>query len=239
MKATLFTAVVWLGAAEALAADMLTRDEIARLPFMTAFAYAQAIDTYCLPEWHYASTALVAVAITQADLQDKSYEGAEQTAEASLLKADRSACEPAKAFVDRVSATIPEMQPRMDATLAALEKEETRRDEAQERGVRIAQCGHVVATVKAFLEAKWPLENDYEVELSSCIANLGAMPEAATLLADAKTLLPQLTERIKMQSRPGKDSVEAGQGDVDAKQITADWCARQTQKTALCEEAEK
>ena len=80
-------------------------------------------------------------------------------AEASLLKADRSACEPAKAFVDGVTATIPEMQPKMDATLAALEKEEARRDAAQARAARIAQCGHVVATVKAFLAAKWSLAN--------------------------------------------------------------------------------
>ena len=79
MKATLLTAAIGLGAAEALAADTLTRDEIAKLPFMTAFAYAEAIDAYCLPEWHYASTALAAAAITQADLQDKSYVGAEQT----------------------------------------------------------------------------------------------------------------------------------------------------------------
>ena len=100
MKAHMFTAVIWLGAAEAVAGELLTGDEIARLPFMTAFAYAEAIDTFCLPEWHYASTALAAAAITQADLQDKSYVGAGQTAEASLLRADRSACEPAKAFVD-------------------------------------------------------------------------------------------------------------------------------------------
>jgi hypothetical protein len=237
MKATLFTAVIWLGAAEALAADMLTRDEIAKLPFLTAFAYAEAIDAYCLPEWHYASTALVAAAITQADLQDKSYGGAEQTAEASLLKADRSACEPAKAFVDGVTATIPKMQPRMDATLAALEKEEARRDAAQARAARIAQCGHLVTTVKAFLAAKWPLENDYEEELSRCIANLAAMPEAGGLPADAKTLLPQMTERMKIQSP--KDGVKAEKGDVDQKQIIADWCAKQTQKTALCEEAAK
>ena len=78
---------------------------------------------------------------------------------------------------------------------------------------------------------------DYEEELPRCIADLAAMPEAKTLLAEAKTLLPQMTERIKMQS--GKDGVKAEQGDVDSKQIIADWCAKQTQKTALCEEASK
>jgi hypothetical protein len=46
-----------------------------------------------------------------------------------------------------------------------------------------------------------------------------------------------MTERIKMQS--GKDRARAEQGDVDPKQIIADWCAMQTQKTALCEEAAK
>ena len=51
------------------------------------------------------------------------------------------------------------------------------------------------------------------------------------------TKLPQMTERIKMQS--GKDRARAEQGDVDPKQIIADWCAKQTQKTALCEEAAK
>ena len=127
-------------------------------------------------------------------------------AEASLLRGDRSACEPAKAFVDRVTATIPEMQPRMDATLAALEKEEAQRDAARARAARIAQCGHVVATVKAFLAASWSLaDGGYEEELPRCIAELAAMPEAEDLLAEAKTLLPQMTERIKMQS--GKDSV--------------------------------
>ena len=162
MKAHMFTAVIWLGAAEAVAGELLTGDEIARLPFMTAFAYAEAIDTFCLPEWHYASTALATAAITQADLQDKSYVGAGQTAEASLLRADWSACEPAKAFVDGVTATLPEMQPRMDATLAAIEKQEARHDAIRAGGARIAQCGHVVATVKAFLQAKWSLANDVE-----------------------------------------------------------------------------
>ena len=238
MKATLLTAAIALAGTEALAADTLTRDEIAKLPFMTALAYAEAIDAYCLPEWHYASTALAAAAITQADLQDKSYFGAEQTREASRLKADRSACEPAKAFVDRVTATIPEMQPKMDATLAALKKEEAQRDAAQARAARIAQCGHVVAMVKAFLAAKWSLANGgYEEELPRCIADLAAMPEAGALLAEAKTLLPQMTERIKVQ--PGKDRAVPEQSEVDPKRIIADWCAKQTEKTALCDEAAK
>ena len=237
MKVTLLIATIALVGPKALAADTLTSDEIAKLPFVTAFAYAEAIDAFCLPEWHYASLALAAAAITQADLQDKSYVGAEQTAEASLLKTDRSACEPAKAFVDGVTATIPEMQPKMDATRAVIEKQEARRDAAQARAARIAQCGHLVATVKAFLAAKWSLPNDYAEELPRCIADLAAMPEAAALLADAKTLLPQMIERIKMQ--PGKDGADAEQGDVNSKQIIADWCAKQTQKTALCEEAAK
>src|SRR5258705_13083814 len=151
MKATLLTAAIALTFTEAHAADILTRDEIAKLPFMTALAYAEAIDAYCLRDWHYASTDLAAAAITQADLQDKSRSGVEQTREASRLKADKSACEPAKAFVDRVTATIPEMQPKMDATLIALKKERAQRDAAQARVARIAQCGHVVAVVKIFL----------------------------------------------------------------------------------------
>ena len=238
MKATLFTAAIALAAAEALAADTLTSDEIAKLPFMAALAYAEAIDAYCLPEWHYASTALATAAITQADLQDKSYVGAEQTREASRLRADRSACEPAKAFVDRVTATIPEMQPKMDATLASLKKEEAQRDAAQARAARIAQCGHVVATVKAFLAAKWSLaDGGYEEELPRCIADLAAMPEAGALLAEAKMLLPQMTERIKAQS--GKDRAVPEQSEVDPKRVIADWCAKQTEKTALCDEAAK
>jgi hypothetical protein len=36
---------------------------------MTALGYAEAIDAYCLRDWHYASTALAGAAITQADLQ--------------------------------------------------------------------------------------------------------------------------------------------------------------------------
>ena len=80
----------------------------------------------------------------------------------------------------RLTATIPEMQPKMDATLAALRKEEDLRGESQARAARIAQCGHVVAIVKAFLAAKWPLENDYEEELPRCITELAAMPEAGS-----------------------------------------------------------
>ena len=238
MKATLFTMAVALVAAKAMAADALTRDEIEKLPFMAALAYAEAIDAYCLPEWHYASTALAAAATTQANLQNKSHVGAEQTREASLLKGDRSACEPAKAFVDKVTATIPEIQPRMDATLAALKTEEAKRDAAQAKAKRIAECGHVIATVKTFLAAGWSLANGgYEEELPRCIAELAAMPEAEKLLAEAKTVLPQMTERIKMQS--GKDRNKAEQGEVDPQKIISDWCARQTQKTAMCEEPAK
>lgn len=159
MRATLLTAAIALAGAEALAAEALTREEIARLPFMTALAYAEAIDAYCLPEWHYASSALAAAAITQADLQDKSYVGAEQTREASRLRADRSICGPAQALVSRVTATIPEMQPKMDATLMALRNEEAERQVTQARAARIAQCSDVVATVKGFLAAHWPLAN--------------------------------------------------------------------------------
>jgi hypothetical protein len=236
MRATLVTAAVALAATEALAADTLTRGEIAKLPFMTAFAYAEAIDAFCLPEWHYASTDLAAAAIAQADLQDKSYVGTEETRETSLLRGDRSACEPAKSFVDKVTTTIPEMQPRMDATLAALKKEEAQRDAARARAERIAQCEHVVATVKAFLAARWSLaDGGYEEELPRCIAELATMPEAENLLTEAKTLLPQMTERIKMQS--GNDSVK--QGDVDPQKIIADWCDKQRVKTALCDEVAK
>ena len=233
MRATLLTAAIALATAEALAADMLTKDEIAKLPFMAALAYAEAIDAYCLRDWHYASTGLAAAAITQADLQDKPYSGVEQTRED--LKADKLACEPAKAFVDRVTATIPEMQPKMDATLAALKKERAQRDAAQARAERIAQCDHVVAVAKAFLAAKWSLaDGGYEEELPRCITDLTAMPEAGALLAEAKILLPQIAERIEAQ--PAKDHAEE---DVDPKRIIADWCAKQTEKTALCEEAPK
>jgi hypothetical protein len=238
MKATLFTMAVALVAAKAMAADALTRDEIEKLPFMAALAYAEAIDAYCLPEWHYASTALAAAATTQANLQNKSHVGAEQTLEASLLKGDRSACEPAKAFVDKVTATIPEIQPRMDAALAALRKEEAEHDATQARAKRIAECGHVVATVKVFLAAGWSLANGgYEEALPRCITELAAMPEAEDLLAEAKTVLPQMTERIKMQSE--KDRNKAEQGEVDLQKTISDWCARQTQKTALCDEPAK
>jgi hypothetical protein len=233
MKATLLTAAIALTFTEAQAADALTSDEIAKLPFMTALAYAEAIDTYCLRDWHYASTALAAAAMTQADIQDKLYSGVEQTREAGRLKADKSACEPAKAFVDRVTATIPAMQPKMEATLASLKKEEAQRDAAQARAARIAQCDHVVAMVKVFLEAKWSLVNGgYEEELPRCIADLAAMPEAGALLTEAKTLLPQMTERIKAQL--GMDRAVPEQSEPDPKAIIADWCAKQTEKTALC-----
>jgi hypothetical protein len=235
MRSTLLTAAIALVATGALAADTLTRDEIGKLPFMSAMAYAEAIDAYCLRDWHYASTALAAAAITQADLQNKSYSGAEQTREASRLKDDRSACEPAKAFVDTVTATIPEMQPKMDATLAALQKEEARRDAAQAGAERIAQCGHVVAMVKIFLDRRWSLtDGGYDQELPRCIADLAAMPEAVALLAEARTLLPRMTERI--EADPAKDR---GAGEVDTKQRIAEWCAKQTVKTALCDEAAK
>jgi hypothetical protein len=232
MRATFLTAAIALAAAEALAADTLTTDEIAKLPFMAALAYAEAIDAYCLRDWHYASTALAAAAITQADLQDKTYSGTEQTREASRLKDDRLACEPAKAFVDRVTATIPEMQPKMDATLEVLEKEKAQRAAAQARATRIAQCGHVVDMVKIFLAQRWSLTGGgYEQELPRCITDLTAMPEAAALLAEAKTLLPQMIERIDVQ--PEKDPAVGG---VNPKQVIAEWCAKQTAKTALCDD---
>jgi hypothetical protein len=238
MKATLLTAAIALAATEALAADTLTKDEIAALPFMAALAYAEAIDAYCVRDRHYGSTALAAAAITQADLQDRSYFGAEQTREASRLKDDKSACEPAKGFVDTVTATIPVMQPKMDATLAVMEKEKAQRDAAQTRAMRIEQCGHVVAVVKIFLTQRWSLGNaGYEEELRRCVTDLTAMPEAAALLAEARTLLPQMTERIKAQS--GRSGGEAEQGEVDPKQVIAEWCAKQTVKTALCDEAAK
>ena len=70
--------------------------------------------------------------------------------------------------------------------------------------------------------------------LPRCIADLAAMPEAGALLAEAKILLPRMTERIKAQ--PAKDHAEE---DVDPERIIADWCAKQTEKMALCEEAAK
>ena len=235
MKTILLAAVIALAADEALAADTLTRAEIAELPFMTAFAYAEAIDAYCLPEWHYAGIALAVAAMTQAELQNKPYLGAKEARDASRLRADRSACEPAKALVDRVVATIPEMQPKMDATFAALKKEEAERKTAQAGATRVAQCGHVVAMVRAFLEARWPLaDGGYEEELPRCIADLAAMPEAGGLLAEAKTLLPKLLERIEAQ--PTRDPAV---GEADPKRIIADWCAKQTEKTALCDQAAK
>jgi hypothetical protein len=238
MKAALFTIAIALVASKAMANDALTRDEIDKLPFMAALAYAEAIDAYCLPEWHYASTALAAAATAQAALQNKPYIGAEQTLEATLLKGDRSACEPAKAFVDKVAATIPDIQPKMDATLAALKKEEAERDAIQAKAKRIAECNHVVATVKAFLGAGWSLSNGgYEESLPRCIAELAAMPEAAGLLAEAKTVLPQMTERLKLQSANDRNTAE--QVQADPQKIISDWCAKQTQKTAMCDETAK
>ncbi len=232
------TAAIALIVTEALAAEALTRDEIAKLQFIPALAYAEAIDAYCLRDWHYASNALAAAAMTQADLQGKSYSGVEQTLEASRLKADLSACEPARAFVDRVAATIPEMQPKMDATLTALKKERAQREAAQARAARIAQCGHVVAMVKIFLESKWSLANGgYQEELPRCIADLAAMPEAGAQLAEAKTLLPRMTERIKAEL--GMDRAVPEQGEADPKATIADWCAKQTEKTDLCGEGAK
>ena len=60
------------------------------------------------------------------------------------------------------------------------------------------------------------------------------MPEAGALLTDAKTVLPQLTESIK--ARSAKDGAVSEQGEVDPKRAIADWCAKQSEKTALCDE---
>ena len=104
----------------------------------------------------------------------------------------------------------------------------------------MTQCGHVVAVVRIFLTARWSLAHGgYEEELPRCIADLAAMPEAGALHgpgqhAKAKTLLPQMNERIHGQ--PAKDRTV---GEVDPKRIIADWCAKQTEKTALCEEEHK
>ena len=60
------------------------------------------------------------------------------------------------------------------------------------------------------------------------------MPEAAALLSDAKTVLPEMTESIK--ARSAKDGAAVGQSEVDPKRAIADWCAKQSEKTALCDE---
>jgi hypothetical protein len=234
MKANLFAAVIALTASTADAADMMTQDEIARLPFVKALAYAEAIDAYCFPDWHYVTADLAAAAVTQAGLQDKPFVEPDQALEAaSQLKRDRSACAPAKALVDSAAASIPAMRPRMDATLAALKKAEAERNAAEARAARIAQCSYVVARVKEFLGAHWSLANGgYAEELPSCIADLAAMPEAAALLADAKTVLPEVAGSIKAQS--AKDRA-VDQAEVDPKRIIADWCAKQSEKTALCD----
>src|SRR5262245_58627595 len=138
MNTSVFVVAVTL-AAEGLTANVMTRDEIDMLPFMTALAYAEAIDAYCLPQWHYASLALTTAATMQADLRNKSHLGIEPTRDASRLQSDRSACVPAMAFVDKVTGTIPDLQPRMEATLAALEQDETRRSADRARADRIDQ----------------------------------------------------------------------------------------------------
>jgi hypothetical protein len=86
--------------------------------------------------------------------------------------------------------------------------------------------------VKAFLAAHWSLANvSYEEELPRCVADLAAMPEAGALLAEARTLLPQI------KAKSTKDSAAPEQGEIDPKRVIADWCAKQTEKTALCDEA--
>ena len=237
MKANLLTAVIALAATAVHADNTLTKDEIGRLPFIRALAYAEAIDAHCFPDWHYVTADLAAAAVTQAGLQNKPLVESGQTLEAAnQLKRDHSACEPAKAFVDSVAASIPEMRPRMDTTLAALKKEEAERNAAQARAARIAQCSDVVARVKEFLAAHWSLANGgYAEELPRCIADLSAMPEAGALLTDAKTVLPQMTESIK--ARSAKDRA-VDQGEVDPKRVIADWCAKQSDKTVLCDKPE-
>lgn len=239
MKANLLTAAIVLAATAAHAADMLTDEEIARLQFGKALAYAQAIDVHCFPDWHYVTADLAAAAIAEAGLQKKSIVESDETQDAtSHLERDQSACEPAKAFVDRVVAAIPEIQPRMDATLAALKKQEAQREAAQASAARIAQCSDVVDRVTKFLVAHWSLANGgYAEDLPRCIADLSAMPGAGALLADAKAVLPQMTQSI--EARSAKDHAVSELGDVDPKRTIADWCAKQSEKTALCDDAAK
>ena len=73
MKANLFTAVIAVAATTANAGDMMAKDEIAKLPFIRALAYAEAIDAYCFPDWHYVTADLAAAAVTQAGLQNKPF----------------------------------------------------------------------------------------------------------------------------------------------------------------------
>lgn len=237
MKAKLLTAAIALAATAAQAVEPLTKDEIAKLRFMTALAYAEAIDVYCFPDWHYVTADLAAAAKTQAGLQNRLLVDLDQTREAtSKLKSDQSACKPAKAFVDRIAATIPAMQPRMNAALAALRRDEATRKAAQARAERIAQCSDVVARVKEFLGAHWSLSNGgYAEDLPRCIADLSEMPEAAALLSDAKAVLPEMTESIK--ARSGEDR-PLSDPEIDPRKPIADWCAKQSEKTALCDEPE-
>jgi hypothetical protein len=237
MKTLLTAAAVALAAPAALATDTLTRDEIAKLPFATALAYAEAIDAHCFPDRRYVTADLAAAAITQTGLQNKPFLQPDQTREAAgLLERDQSACGPFKAFVEKVTATIPEMQPKMDAMLAALRREKAERDAAQARAERVAQCVFVVAKVKEFLAAHWSLANgSYTEELPRCIDDLSKVPEAGALLTEAKTVLPQMMASIKAQS--ARDRAVLEQSDVDPKRAIADWCARQSEKPAICDEA--
>jgi len=40
-----------------------------------------------------------------------------------------------------------------------------------------------------------------------------------------------------MKVQFGKNRLQTGHGDIEQKQILADWCAKQTQKASLCEVA--
>ena len=96
--------------------------EIVGLPFIRAWAYAEAIDRYCFPEKSYANDVGVGLEET-AKSQDRYSQGTLASAErdaAEHLRGEYLACAPAIKFVERTVTQIPELANKFQRLMSQL-----------------------------------------------------------------------------------------------------------------------
>jgi endonuclease YncB( thermonuclease family) len=241
MKSALLAAALLAATSSAALAESVwpgepVGEDIRALPFVKAYAYAEAIDRFCFADREYATSDLfgmasdqahmlqdVAVLVDAASIQAK----AERTA-VDHLKRDQSACAPAMAFVDKAVASMPEMKPKMAAMRQAFEGDRAAREEAEakakakteaerETTETIAACTLSVETATEFLAEGKSLKFTTFVEsLSGCIKEIPETPATAKLLADAKAVLARVNAKIAADGSAGPSAsglVEIVDGD--------------------------
>ena len=93
--------------------------EIVDLPFIRAYAYAEAIDRYCFPEKPGVGSILRETARSQDSFKPGMLASAERDA-AEHLRGEYLACAPATKFVERTVAQIPELANKFTRLMSQL-----------------------------------------------------------------------------------------------------------------------